>query len=55
LLLISGTLVVVGGGAVIVFFGLESFLGALPCLLAGAGAITLLYLVLALSERWTGR
>jgi hypothetical protein len=49
------TLVVVGSGVVLVFFGIESFLGSLPCLLAGAGAIAILYLALIVSERWTNR
>lgn len=45
------TLVVVGGGLIALIFGVERLLGALPCLLAGAGAIVLLYLLFALGER----
>ena len=52
LVLVLLTLVVVGGGLVGLIFGPETLLGALPCLLAGAGAILLLYLLLVLAERW---
>ena len=53
LVLVLLTLVVVGGALVGVFFGPEALLGALPCLLSGAGAILVLYLLLVLAERWS--
>jgi hypothetical protein len=48
-------LVVVGGGLIGLFFGLGEMLAALPCLLAGAGAIAGLYLFFALLGRWAER
>jgi amino acid transporter len=48
-------LVVVGGGLIGLLFGVGNMLTALPCLLAGAGAIAVLYLFIALLERWTER
>jgi hypothetical protein len=48
-------LVVVGGGLIGVLFGFGQMLSALPCLLAGAGAIAILYLFFALLGRWADR
>jgi hypothetical protein len=45
-------LVVVGGGLIGLIFGFGEMLAALPCLLAGAGAIAGLYLFFALFGRW---
>jgi hypothetical protein len=47
------TLIVVGGGIVGIVYGLQTLLGALPCLVGGAAAVLLLYGLLALAERWT--
>ena len=44
--------VVVGGGLIGLLFGLGNMLTALPCLLAGAGAIAGLYFFLAVLGRW---
>jgi hypothetical protein len=52
LVLVALALIVVGGGLVALIFGLQTFLGALPCLAGGAGAVVLLYGLLALAERW---
>ena len=48
-------LVVVGGGLIGLLFGLGNMLTALPCLLAGAGAIAILYLFFALIGRWADK
>ena len=48
-------LVVVGGGLIGLIFGFGDMLAALPCLLAGAGAIAVLYLFFALFGRWAER
>lgn len=48
-------LVVVGGGLIGLLFGFGEMLAALPCLLAGAGAIAALYLFFALLGRWAER
>lgn len=48
-------LVVVGGGLIGVLFGLGEMLAALPCLLAGAAAIAILYGFFALLGRWADR
>jgi hypothetical protein len=55
LLLIVVMLVVVGGGLIALVYGPASLLTALPCLLAGAGAILLLYMLFTLAERWVNR
>jgi hypothetical protein len=55
LILVLVALIVLGSVAVIAVYGLQSFLGALPCLVVGAIVIAALYLVLAISERWTNR
>lgn len=46
------TLTVVGGGLIGVFFGPIEMLAALPCLLSGASAILVLWLLFALAEQW---
>jgi hypothetical protein len=48
-------LVFVGGGLIALIYGPSALLTALPCLLGGAGAIVLLYLLFALAERWANR
>ena len=45
-------LVVVGGGLIGLLFGLGKMMAALPCLLAGAGAIAVLYFFFAVLGRW---
>lgn len=52
LVLVALTLTVVGGGLVGIVYGLETLLGALPCLAGGAGAVLALYGLLVLAERW---
>jgi hypothetical protein len=46
-------LVVVGGGLIGLIFGWSQLLSALPCLLAGAGLIAVLYFFFVLMERWS--
>ncbi|MGB3903624.1 MAG: hypothetical protein WBB22_01755 [Anaerolineae bacterium] len=48
-------LVVVGGGLIGLVFGVGEMVTALPCLLAGAGAIAILYLFFAVLGRWADR
>lgn len=48
-------LVVVGGGLIGLIFGVSQLLTALPCLLAGAGIIAVLYGVFVVMERWSER
>jgi hypothetical protein len=55
LALVAGVLVIVGGALIALVYGPQSLLTALPCLLAGAAAIGLLYLGLTMAERWTKR
>jgi hypothetical protein len=55
LLLAVVLLVVVGGGLIALVYGPGALITALPCLLGGAGAIALLYLLFALAERWVNR
>ena len=55
LLLVVFVLVVVGGGLIALVYGPSSLITALPCLLSGAGAILLLYLLFVLAERWVNR
>jgi hypothetical protein len=50
-----GVLVIVGGALIALVYGPPALLTALPCLLAGAGAILILYLLLLLVERWINR
>jgi hypothetical protein len=56
-LVVLALLVLVGGGGglIALVFGLEALLGALPCLLAGGGAIGVLYALFVLAERWVNR
>jgi len=55
LLLVIVVLVFVGGGLIALIYGPGAYLTALPCLLGGAGAILVLYLLFALAERWLNR
>jgi hypothetical protein len=55
LILVVVVLVFVGGGLIALIYGPSALLTALPCLLGGAGAVSLLYLLFALAERWTSR
>ena len=48
-------LVIVGGALIGIIFGPSQVLGALPCLVSGAGLLIGLYLLLVLIERWTKR
>jgi hypothetical protein len=45
-------LVVIGGGLIALIYGPGSMITAVPCLLVGAGAIGLLFLLLEVLERW---
>lgn len=45
LLLVLATLVLIGGSLIALFYDLGGLLAALPCLLGGAGAILLIYLL----------
>jgi len=53
-LVIGGLLIllVVGGGLVWLIYGSSAALTAGLCLLAGAGVLALLWLILSLLERW---
>ena len=53
--LVTGVLVVVGGALIALVYGPRALFTAIPCLLAGAGAIFLLYLLFLLAERWVNR
>ena len=55
LALVAGVLVVVGGALIALVYGPGALITALPCLLAGAGALLLLYLLFLLAERWVNR
>jgi len=46
------TLLVVGGGLVWAFYGQAAALTAAACLLAAGGVMGLLWLILAVLERW---
>ncbi len=50
--LVIFTLVVVGGGLIALIYGPGALLTAVPCLLAGAGAILLPWLLLVAIEKW---
>jgi len=52
LMLALFVLVVVGGALIGLFFGLESLLTAVPCLLVGAAAIVGLWLLMSAIEHW---
>jgi protein-S-isoprenylcysteine O-methyltransferase Ste14 len=55
-LIVGGMLIllVVGGTLVWVFYGRTAALTAIACLLATGGILGLLWLILALLERWVG-
>ena len=53
--LVIAVLVVVGGSLIALIYGPTALITALPCLLAGAGAILILYLLFLLAERWINR
>jgi hypothetical protein len=55
LALVIGVLVIVGGTLIALVYGPGALLTALPCLLGGAGAILILYLLFLLAERWVNR
>jgi hypothetical protein len=55
LILVVVVLVFVGGGLIALIYGPGALLAALPCLLGGAGAISALYLLFVLAERWLNR
>ena len=55
LALVMAVLVVVGGGLIALIYGPDALITALPCLLAGAGAILIIYLLFLLAERWVNR
>ena len=55
LALVTGVLVIIGGTLIALVYGPAALITALPCLLAGAGAILLLYLLFLLAERWVNR
>jgi len=55
IVLVAAVLVVVGGGLIALIYGPGALITALPCLLAGAGAILFLYLLFLLAERWVNR
>jgi polyferredoxin len=55
LALAIAVLVVVGGALIALIYGPGALITALPCLLAGAGAILILYLLFLLTERWVNR
>jgi hypothetical protein len=55
LALAVGVLVIVGGALIALVYGPGALITALPCLLAGAAAILLLYLLFLLAERWIDR
>jgi hypothetical protein len=51
-LMVMAFLVIIGGGLIALIYGPVSILTAVPCLLVGAGAIGLLFLLLEVLERW---
>ena len=53
--LVIAVLIIVGGGLIALIYGPSALIGALPCLLAGAGTILILYLLFLLAERWINR
>ena len=55
LALVMAVLVVVGGGLIALIYGPGALITALPCLLAGAGVILILYLLFLLAERLINR
>jgi hypothetical protein len=55
LILVVVALVFVGGGLIALIYGPGALLTALPCLMAGAGAIVALYWLFGFAERWLNR
>jgi polyferredoxin len=55
LALAIAVLVIVGGALIALVYSPRALLTALPCLLAGAGAILILYMLFLLAERWVNR
>jgi hypothetical protein len=55
LILVILTLTVLGGGLIALIFGRTALIGALPCLLGGAGLILLPWWLLSALERWRDR
>jgi len=55
LMLIIGTLIIVGGGLIWWILGPASLIGALPCLLGGAGVIIVIWLLLTGLAWWRNR
>jgi hypothetical protein len=51
-LTVMAFLVVIGGGLIALIYGPSSIITAAPCLLVGAGAIGVLFLLLEVLERW---
>jgi len=55
LIAVCGTLVIIGGVLIGVFYGPSGLLAGLPCLLGGAGIILALHLFLVVVEWWVNR
>ena len=55
LFLVMGSLVCIGGALIAAFYGVGGLLAGLPWLVAGAGTILVLYLLLVAAEWWTNR
>ena len=54
LLLVVGTLLLVGGGLIFLIYGKWALATGLVCLIPGAGLILFLWGLLSLIERWVG-
>lgn len=54
-LAVIGVLLVAGGGLIYLIYGAGAFVTGLACLLAGAGLLALLWLVISALERWANR
>lgn len=52
LILVILTLILLGGGLTALIFGPTALVGAVPCLLGGAGLILLPWWLLTALERW---
>lgn len=48
-------LLIVGGGLIFVIYGAGALITGLACLLAGAGLLALLWLIMSGIERWANR